>query len=402
MKTYYIKIVVFLLLANSSISQSVFIVDGKKVEIKPNIQLQVNGSIEITGNAGQSGVLVNEGKLGLTGDWHNDHNYGNYRSTAGNVVFNGTNQQELTGKLKSENVDNDGFFNIEINNASNVFLWEDMEFFGTLDFVNGKIDIYENDLIFGSTALTSGANSDRFIRTSSNGMVYVPVQNEENFTIPVGNNSYNPVIIKNNDVLNNFKVRVLNNVLENGDSGNPVIDDVLVNRSWIIEAEDPINGSGFDLTLQWNSAEQGSDFDTGRCWVMEYASNWLDNPEAMATSLGGNNYNQSLSGLTDFGAFAVKSLKIVGVHEITTGLLNYFPNPASTEVNVHLPVELQNREVTIELFDQQGRLIQSFRKRVEQLCRVELTGLNLQSGFYLMSIRGQNGVAAIGKIIVNN
>lgn len=64
-------------------------------------------------------------------------------------------------------------------------------------------------------------------------------------------------------------------------------------------------------------------------------------------------------------------------------LLGVWPNPASSSAWLHYPIEADEK-ATIQIFDPQGRLVQSFQPNTKGL--VELSLKNYESGIYVVQL----------------
>ncbi len=110
---------------------------------------------------------------------------------AGTLVMNGSSLQTL-------NMNSDTISHLEINNGSNVVLGTgNLIIDSSLTFINGKLKIGLNDLLFSPQAVTSGANSSAFIWTDGSGYVKKGLTADViDFLFPLGeNNNYRPAYI---------------------------------------------------------------------------------------------------------------------------------------------------------------------------------------------------------------
>ncbi len=493
MKTISLTLIFLLSVVSVSLSaQSTLQVNESRLHISSNTRIAVTGNINTTGSANNNGIINNEGDIELTGNWHNDMVYGDYRSTNGQVVFSGTSTQWLSGKLISSPNDNDSFFDIECNNPSGIALSNDMGLAGTLHFSNGTIDINNFDLTIGSQAAIQMGGSNKYIQTSANGSVRVVIESDSVLLLPVGRSSYNPITLTNYGLTDTFNVCVLDEVLENGDGGNPMNNNKIVNRSWLVQPENEA-GCDLDLTVQWHTNDEGSAFDRDNCYVAIYDSYWQDDVTGQAQPLGGNQYNSARMNITGLSTASVGSggalpiellhfsaladdnqvrlqwataselnndyfeifrstdalnfepiLKLDGVGTSQTinnytaldkepfhginyyklkqvdfdGTFEYsktvkvtfqpdrmadllcYPNPATSLVNVVLPVELQNQTVSVKLYNLYGQMLLSMQSNPTDMLQLELENINLASGNYLLYLDGEEGYTATEQIMI--
>ena len=80
-------------------------------------------------------------------------------------------------------------------------------------------------------------------------------------------------------------------------------------------------------------------------------------------------------------------------------LLGVWPNPASNSAWLHYPIEA-DEHATIEVYDPQGRLLNSFQPNTNGL--VELSLKNYESGIYIVQLRAFDKVLESIKLTVVN
>jgi len=101
-----------------------------------------------------------------------------------------------------------------------------------------------------------GGDSLNYIRTNGNGRLKQSIGQGERRVFPVGNSSYNPVVIENNNAGDDvFSVLVVDSVRMNGLTGDAILTPH-VNRIWDINKLNPSNASGVDFTFSWSDTEE--------------------------------------------------------------------------------------------------------------------------------------------------
>lgn len=398
MKTLLIKTLMLFLLSFSMLqAQTKLTIDGILMDVQSNANLKVKGKVQITGNSSQNGLLNNDGVVELSKNWHNNVNYGDYRSTSGKVVFNGTQLQMIVGHLNNDYGDNDSFYDLEIDNASGVFLLDNTFVDGMLLFTNGKLDIGHSDLIFGDVTEVLGGDENNYIQTSASGRVHIPVWNNESFHVPLGRESYNPLIITNHSDEEIFKVKVKDEVLENGNAK----DDQIVNRTWIIKGSSGRNDYDLDITVQWNTNEELIGFNRNACYLSHDIGNgWQGDEEGAALTLSGDNHTRTRNNVTALGSFAVGSDGTIPVEDVNKGSLKWYPNPASDRLNIIIPANIVDKANNIELINQNGQIVWSGQLLGAEEISIDLTNLNLVSGFYVLKVGNENNPPMIGKVMI--
>lgn len=100
------------------------------------------------------------------------------------------------------------------------------------------------------------ANSSNYIQTTDTGKLNMLIAVSNSRLFPVGNSSYNPLLISNNSNTDDyFTLRVLDEMYDNGYSGT-VYNNPRVVRTWDLSKATANNGNGVDLTFNWNNGEE--------------------------------------------------------------------------------------------------------------------------------------------------
>ncbi|MFN5218389.1 MAG: autotransporter-associated beta strand repeat-containing protein, partial [Sphingomonadales bacterium] len=177
---------------------------------------------------------------------------------------------QITSTHLSTNFAN-GFSNITIgsnaqtgNISSNAFTLQDNMTFkttGTLS-LGGNVTLGTNNATLGNS-LSMGTGTNYF-QTNSTGVLKRSVGNAGTFAFAVGNSAYNPVSITNNTgASDDFNLRVLDEVYENGSSG-ATLSTERVTRTWLIGKTNANAGSGIDFVFNWNTGESTSGLNNPR------------------------------------------------------------------------------------------------------------------------------------------
>jgi hypothetical protein len=122
------------------------------------------------------------------------------------------------------------------------------------------VELGSNNLTMNGTV--NGANATNYIQTNGTGLLIKNIPNSESFQFPVGNASYNPVtIVNNNSASDIFSVKVRDEVLVKGISGRQVTQPH-VNTTWDISKTNANTGSGVDFVFQWESSQERNSIAT--------------------------------------------------------------------------------------------------------------------------------------------
>jgi hypothetical protein len=179
-----------------------------------------------------------------------------------------------------------------------------MGVFGMMELNSGIVSLGDYNLTVNPGGSLTTGSSISFIQTDGTGFLrQLTSLGAANF--PVGNSSFNPVVMSNSGVPDWFSVRVEDLVRRYGLTGEAIMENV-VNRTWRID-EDVPGGSVATVALQWNENEELMGFDRTDCLIARYSGGWITGAIDQATSVGGGNYLLSDINITTFSPFIVSS-----------------------------------------------------------------------------------------------
>ena len=266
--------------------------------------------------------LVNKGGHVVSGDaflvLKNSHltNNGTISHTKGTVKLSGD-AVDANSTIGGNSTST--FYQLEVHKtANNVLLAKSITVSSTLALNGGHLDIQNADL----TAQTiTGAMASRYIKTSGSGQLLKQVSNSE-VTFPIGNSSFNPAKISNTGAIDLIGLKVEDQVLRMATTG-AAITTASVDRTWHL-TESTAGGSNLNINLQWNAAEELTDFDRSQATFAAFETGqWADKNSGAAS--GTNPYAFTGTGITVAGAFTVGNL----VCESTpTATLSFVPPTA--------------------------------------------------------------------------
>jgi hypothetical protein len=148
---------------------------------------------------------------------------------------------------------------IEVNGNGNHPVLDQERSAYSLNFngANKMVELGNYDLTI--TAEITGANAASYFKTNGTGSLkHLSIADNETFTFPVGNSSYNPVTITNNTgTADDFSARVADGVFINGFTGS--LDTASrVNRTWHIGKTNPTAnaGAGVTMSFSWDPTEE--------------------------------------------------------------------------------------------------------------------------------------------------
>jgi hypothetical protein len=268
-------------------------------------------------------VLLNNATLSFAGNSNSISisreafiaNNATFNPANGTVIFNGSGYQ-LIPALSYNNLtmNGTGFKEVSGNVTVN----------GTLSLLQGFVFLNNSNLTISASGNISGGSAASFVVTNGFGKL---IQNNigvsgrtGNILFPVGynENNYSPVTINNTGTTDNFGVGIINGVYPSYSGETPTSMSYVseaVGRTYIIN-EQTIGGSNLSITLQWNAADELSNFTRNNCFVSRYnGTNWV--PFANSSALGSNPYSVTVSGVTATGLFGVGSNNTLPVNWVS-------------------------------------------------------------------------------------
>ncbi|NOX48030.1 MAG: hypothetical protein GXO89_13735 [Chlorobi bacterium] len=266
--------------------------NGASLTITNGSSLQINGDFENI-----NGSVDNSGDMYVTGNWSSSTLSGFLlQGTTGTVTFNGTALQQIGGTSRT------AFNNLTI--GSNTELQFLSSVGGQLTLSGALLALNNNDMILGGSASIVGANSSNYIITNGSGRLKQYVANS-NIYFPIGTlNSFLPIRLKNNGVLDTYGARVFEDVLSNGTIGSTIPEiDHCVNASWSL-LENVSGGSDLSVTTYWTNANENASFDRTMAGIGHYTSgSWV--AQAAQSSTGSPIHSVTRTGISNPGIFAV-------------------------------------------------------------------------------------------------
>jgi len=178
-------------------------------------------------------------------------------------------------------------------------------------FLNTRNFLVTGPYLFsvGAQAQVQGYGSDAYFITDApvGGLLKVAVE-EIPFEFPVGFDpqTYNPVLLSEEESQTDFLVRCLPNVLAAGGSGSALTNEV-VDASWEISPSGNPNPFFNILSAAWAGTDELPGFDRNRCGVARYVpgSGWDLLVADIAPAFGSDPFGRERVGLVEGGFFAV-------------------------------------------------------------------------------------------------
>lgn len=317
-------------------AQGSLINNGANITINSGIDLRVEGAVRNENN----GSINNNGSIYLNNDWNQTGLTTAYLGN-GALWFEGSSNQQIISNapltLGSLNIDNNN--KVILNNVINISSQLNLN-------NNGQLELGIHNLNLQPSASILNYDENNYIITNNTGKLSQTV-GPINTDFPIGNSSYNPATLHNIGTVDDFSVRVIDEILEDGITGAPFISEV-VNRTWDIE-EATIGGSNISLSLQWNEGQELTNFIRTASGIIHYTGGAWDNSLGFgtATDLGGNNHTVTGSNITSFSPFGVATQSI----DLPVELLRFDANresPTLVLLNWETASEINNKGFHVE------------------------------------------------------
>lgn len=296
-----IKISLLMLLPSLLLAQGGIINDAAKIQVSAGTQVKIGGGGVINQNSGE---ITNEGNMYIDANWTQLGVGATYTGNGWMWFENGTNQ--TLSSVSAITVPK-----LRVGNGNKLILASNVIVSTAVDFmINSSIELGTNNLVLSSAATMANYNATSYVITNSTGVLQREVSGTA-VDFPVGNSTYNPATLTNTGVLDNFQIRVIEQVLEEGTTGTIQTADV-VGRTWLVD-EAVVGGSLVDMTLQWEQADELTAFDRTTSGITHHLSGSLwDNPSAYtaATNVSGTTWSQTRAGFTSFSPFVVRDLDV--------------------------------------------------------------------------------------------
>ena len=265
---------------------------------KPNLDNDVTlGDIELLDTLDLANhKLTLTGQLTGTGKLHTDS------TSKLHILGNGSN---IIIPFFHENIE---IGELKINRNGGATLDKSIKIYQNLDLNNGHLEMGTKNIHFVKNSICNGGGNNSFLKTNGIGQVTRDFNSNETFTFHVGNSSYNPTTVKNNDG-GIMGARVEDQIQTGCSSGN-VITSESVNRTWHI-TKNSANVFGVDLSFQWNGTDELSQFNRNLCYASHCNSannTWEKLTSGSKTASGSGPYTISYTNyMGTFSPFGVGS-----------------------------------------------------------------------------------------------
>ncbi len=252
-----------------------------------------------------------------------------------NGVFDATLGKVILSGAFAQNIPGGTYYDLTIDGGSTKVSDSDVVITHVLNLMWGYVQIGNNDLILASPDSTIGGGEFAFISTNDTGVVtFLGLGITDTVTFHVGQVTYNPLGFRNNGVVDNFSVRVTNNVYEDG-VGNVQqwVTFPVINRTWMISEAVP-GGSLVTMSPHWYlPGDAMNGFNNNFVYVIHHnGTEWeslIDSNTTGTMAMGNNPYYTTATNVTDFSPFSVGSgnqfpltIKLSDIAAVNIGSVN--------------------------------------------------------------------------------
>lgn len=273
---------------------------GGTITVENGATLVIEGSY----TSSSSGTIEIDGQVNLKGDFIN--NSGSIATgSTGRLTFNGTSAQAITGSASTT-----FYCAVEVANSTGVALTtgstgNNQVLDSILILTSGKVTLNGFNLELSNEGV-SGADASNYLVTNSTGKVKALV-GASNYTFPVGNASYNPVILNEAGTSDTYSVSFADSYPSGWTGTNHAVLGY-----WDISDATP-GGNNLAVTGQWNTAQEQAPFDRTDCAVGVQISGDNVAWKASGAAAGSNPWTQSGAGFAGVGKFMVGDYYFEGI-----------------------------------------------------------------------------------------
>lgn len=280
-------------------AQGHLINNGANIVVNNTATVNVQGAVQNSNN----GTINNQGAIYLNQNWTQSGLSSAYLGS-GALLFDGNTNQYLYSSTPMS------IAQLSINNGNRLVLDNALTITTNLELNNnGNIALGNHQLSLAPSATITGYDATNYIITNGQGSLSQEVGNTT-VHFPIGNTSYNLASLSNTGTVDVFRLRVEDQMLQNGTTGTALTEGV-VNRTWMIE-ETTAGGSQVTLSVEWDSSEELINFVRTACGLAHYTGGAWDQSSGFGAAVGvsGSRYRLTTSGINSFSPFGVATQNV--------------------------------------------------------------------------------------------
>lgn len=235
--------------------------------------------------------------IALRANWNGN---GTFTANNSTVTFNGTSAQSI-------NMIGLSFYNLQIDNAANVTITEQVSVTNQVTLTNGRLVLGNNNLVLSPGASIAGASSTRFIQTGGGGKLRLSLGSGSlggSVTFPIGENTtYSPITVTFNAGTSTSAVLGAN-VIRAALTG---VINAAINRFWNVDME---GGSFSSLSYTISYRYEDGDLVLGGTNEVDWEPVKKDGAAVVyggTSALDEATNTVTWAGLTSFSSFSVAS-----------------------------------------------------------------------------------------------
>lgn len=283
-----------------------------------------SSSINFTGSDSVRNTLSLESSSTLNINSASVYLYGGI-SNSGTIAGNSGTNLYLYGTSSQSLGAASGIGSLTLNNNSGASIGSNLTIGNSLTLSNGILSIGTYNLTLNGMLMSSGSTA--YVQTNSTGKMAFNIDNGNSAFFPIGNTAYNPVEITNNTgAIDNFAVRVIDEVYNNGLTGYTNNMD-RIRRTWDIHKTSANNGSGVDFTFYWNNGEEAGSLITPV--LNHYNGTYWETPTLSSSSSTSNSYT-AIGYTGTFSPFAIGN----GLTPLAAHIIDFKAKAESTPMNM--------------------------------------------------------------------
>jgi hypothetical protein len=305
-----------------------------------------NLSINTNITAGGTGVILSTPSSNIT--------VTTAASLAGSLVFS----------TSGDTINN---LTVNVGSGGSLMLGSNLVVNGTLDFMNGYVNLGSNMLNIGVAGSISGANSTAYIITGVGGYLTMYANVGNTTTFAVGDDAnYLPaeITLNSGSSTGTIGVNVSSGVYAQGTGGAMIsATQPMVNATWLFQ-NNIGTGLNTNMNLYWMASAEVNGFVHTNDYISHYLSAWDDIGDSMTAMASGSLYFVTRTDITSMSPFAVFDQQTIptGINEVAvgTGGFEIYPNPAYD--NLYIKNSTGNTDaIYVEIYNTLGQIVSKFQ-----------------------------------------
>ncbi len=308
-----------------------------------------------------------------------------------NADIHGNGRLALSGNTpQTLNMNTHEVPHLMINNNGGVVLESGVRIGDSLVFLNGTVRLGASDLLFSPGAVSSGADTDKYLVTDNTGVVMTEgIAGGNSFLFPVGQSAgadFTPVLITNKAGMRTLSVQVKN------ESFSPAVipgTAISIDRIWQITSD--VAGDA-DIAFTHHATAESVVFDRAAAWATQQTASgqWSTGVPSAGTN-GSFTHSGSFAvpagaGTTAFFTKFSEELVSVPMLARTATDISVFPNPFTNDTRIRV-ITGDAGSLSYKLTDISGKVLYQGVSGVESgVNYIPLPVAGIAPGIYLLQV----------------